>query len=223
MRYTGYMHEVQEKILELARDKDLSRIPLRRLAEMIGKPGMSPGVLQHHFAQLEKKKLLFIDRKTKAQRLGGVVDDVRFYTIPIVGAASCGPASTFADEAIEGYLTISKNSIPKIKGEMFAVRASGRSMNRATIPTPNGMVASLDDGDYAIIDTGYKDFVSNQGKYIVSIINGLANIKKLKRRDYDIALLSESTDQTSYPPIIVDESDDYLINGRVVALVKSDR
>ncbi len=214
------MHEVQEKILELARDSDLSRIPLRKLAEQIGRPDMSPGVLQHHFAQLEKKKLLFVDRKAKTQQLGGRVDDGRFYTIPIVGMASCGPANAFADEAVEGYLTISRNSIPAIKGVAFAVRASGRSMNKAAIPTPNGRTAPLDDGDYAVVDTNYNDLSSNQGKYVVSIINGLANIKKLAIRDYDIALLSESTDSASYPPIVVSEDDDYLINGRVIAVVK---
>ena len=48
----------------------------------------------------------------------------------------------------------------------------------------------------------------------------MANIKKLAIRDYDIALLSESTDSASYPPIVVSEDDDYLINGRVIAVVK---
>ena len=214
------MHEIQEKLLELARDNDLSRIPLRKIAEMIGKPDMSPGVLQHHFAQLQKKKLLFVDRKSKTQRLGERVEDDRFYTIPIVGMASCGPANTFADEAVEGYLTISKNSISAPKGDTFAVRASGHSMNRASIKAPNGGVSSLDDGDYAIVDMHYTDFSENTGKYVLSIINGMANIKKLTVRKHDIALLSESSDQDAYPPIIVDKNDDYLINGRVVAVVK---
>ena len=220
LSYTGHMHEIQEKLLELAQDSDLSRIPLRKIAELLNQPNMSPGVLQHHFAQLEKKKLLFIDRKAKTQQLGGRVEDSRFYTIPIVGMASCGPANTFADEATEGYLTVSKNSITTIKGKSFAVRTSGNSMNRAHLPAPNGSTASLEDGDYAIVDTAYTDLESNKGKYIVSIINGLANIKKLAVRSYDIALLSESTDPSAYPPIIVNENDDYLINGRVVAVVK---
>lgn len=214
------MHEIQEKLLTLAHDSDLSRISLRKIAELLDQPSMSPGVLQHHFAQLEKKKLLFVDRKAKTQQLGERAEDMRFYTIPIVGMASCGPANTFADEATEGYLTVSKNSIATIKGKSFAVRASGNSMNKANIPAPNGSTAPLEDGDYAIVDTEYTDLESNKGKYIVSIINGLANIKKLAVRNYDIALLSESTDPSAYPPIIVSENDDYLINGRVVAAVK---
>lgn len=214
------MHEIQERLVELARDYDLSRIPLRMVANMLGKDSMSPGVLQHHFAQLEKKGLLYIDRKAKTQRLGTQVDDDRFYKIPIIGAASCGPANSFGDESIEGYINISKNSVPRIKGDAFAVRATGGSMNRAEIPTPNGSVAPLEDGDYAIVDTGYTELDGNKGKYIVSIINGMANIKKLTMRQYDIALMSESTDQAAYPPIIIHEDDDYMINGRVVAVVK---
>jgi len=214
------MHEVQEQLLKLAASNDLSRIPLREIAAMIGSNSMSPGVLQHHFSQLEKKKLLFVDRKSKTQQLGGNVVDDRFYTIPIVGMASCGPANSFADELIEGYLNVSKKSIPPIHGQPFAVRASGNSMNNANIPTPNGSTAPLENGDYAIVDTEYIDVDRNLGKYVVSIINGMANIKKLLRRDYDYALVSESTDMPAYPPIIIHEDDNYLINGRVIAVVK---
>lgn len=214
------MHKIQEDLLKLAEARDLSRIPLREIAKLIEREGLSPGVLQHHFSQLEKKKLLFIDRKAKTQKLGSTIEDDRFYTIPILGMASCGPANSFADESVEGYLNVSKNSIVAIKGDPFAIRASGDSMNKAQIPTPSGQKAPLENGDYAIVDTGYQELSTNQGKYIVSVINGMANIKKLVSRAYDIALLSESTHQDAYPPIIVHENDDYLINGRVVAVVK---
>lgn len=197
----------------------MSRIPLRKIAELLGKPHISPGVLQHHFAQLEKKQLLFIDRRAKTQRIGASLTDDRLYAIPIVGMASCGPANQFADEAVEGYLHISKNSL-KHKGELFAVRASGNSMNDAKIVTPNGKKASLHDGDYAIVDTAYTSVDDNIGRYVVSIINGMANIKKLARRDYDFALISESANMEQYPPIVIHEDDDYLVNGRVVMVVK---
>lgn len=213
------MHDIQQQLLDLAESHDLSRIPLRKIAELLGKPGMSPGVLQHHFAQLEKKKLLFVDRKTKTQQLGANLTDDRLYTIPIVGMASCGPANQFADEAVEGYLHVSRSSI-RAKGGLFAVRASGDSMNNAGVTTPNGYPAPLEDGDYAIVDTGYATVDENLGKYIVSIINGMANIKKLVKRAYDYALVSESTEMSKYPPIIIHETDDYLINGRVIAVVK---
>lgn len=214
------MHEIQVQLLELAEHKDLSRIPLRKIATMLGSKSMSPGVLQHHFAQLEKKKLLFIDRKAKTQRLGASVDDDRFYAIPIVGSASCGPANDFADESIEGYLNVSKNSLTGIRGKLFAVRASGDSMNDARVLTPNGQRAPIDNGDYTIVDMAHTSVEDNLNKYVLSIINGMANIKKLAKRQFDLALLSESIDKDAYPPIIISPEDDYLINGRVVAVVK---
>ncbi len=214
------MHEIQVQLLELARSEDLSRIPLRKIAVMLNKKDMSPGVLQHHFAQLEKKKLLFIDRKVKTQQLGSDLTDKRFHRVPIVGAASCGPANSFADEAIEGYLNISKTSL-QAKGSLFAVRASGDSMNDSHVQTLNGrQTAPIEDGDYAIVDTSFVSVEDNLNKYVVSVINGLANIKKLAKRAYDYALLSESTDMSKYPPIIIHEDDDYLINGRVIAVIK---
>lgn len=213
------MNEIQEKLLKLAEKNDLSRIPLRTIAAMLDKPTMSPGVLQYHFAQLEKKKLLFVDRKSKTQQLGSDTSDDRFHIIPIVGMASCGPANQFADETVEGYLNMSKNSL-RAKGKLFAVRATGKSMDDANIPTPNGLTSSIEDGDYVIVDTYYDDVNENVGKYVVSIINGLANIKKLAKRTYDYALISESTNTSSYPPIIIHEDDNYLINGRIIAVVK---
>lgn len=61
---------VQDELLALSKKQDLSRIPLRKIAERIGRGGMSPGNLQHHFVQLEKRGLLFVDRKAKTQRHG---------------------------------------------------------------------------------------------------------------------------------------------------------
>ncbi len=214
------MNKTQEELLGLAKDNDLSRITLRRIAKMLGSESMSPGVLQYHFSQLERKGLLFVDRKSKKQRLGpDLRDDDRFCTIPIVGMASCGIANQFADEMVEGYLQISKTSI-KAKGALFAVRASGDSMNAARVATPNGELTSIDSGDYVIVDTSYQSVDENINKYVVSIINGLANIKKLAKRAYDFALISESTNMENYPPIIIHENDDYLINGRVITIVK---
>ncbi len=215
------MHETQEKLLELACHQDLSRIPLREIASLINNENVSPGVLQHHFRQLEKKGLLYIDRKAKTQRIGEDVNDIRFYSIPIVGAANCGPANTIAEESIEGYLKISKNSLRNTSNDLIAVRATGESMNNARAPVSGGGKSPIKSGDYVIVDRQKISLQDNLNKYVLSIIGGMANIKKLVKRQFDIALLSESTDQKAYPPIIIHESDDYLINGRVVQIVQA--
>lgn len=219
MCYNKAMHPTQDNLLKLAEKHDLSKIPLRKIAAMLGKSDMSPAVLQHHFLQLKKKGLLFVDRKARTQQLGSDQGDDRVHSIPIVGAASCGPANELADEQVEGYLTVSKRAIPT-KNTLFAVRASGDSMNNANVKMPNGTNAPINDGDYVVVDTSSTSVYDNLNSYVISIINGMANIKKLARRDHDLALISESISQSEYPPIVIHEDDDYLINGRVIAVIK---
>jgi SOS-response transcriptional repressor LexA len=104
---------------------------------------------------------------------------------------------------------------------LIAVRASGNSMNDAQVLTAGGRKAPINDGDYVIVDRQQLSLQDNINKYVLSIIGGMANIKKLVHREYDIALLSESTDQKAYPPIIIHEGDDYLVNGRVIQVVEA--
>lgn len=217
------MHEFQQRILDLAKNQDLSRISLREIAKLIGYESESPGVLQHHFKQLEKKGLLFIDRKNKIQVLGEEQQDNRFYRIPLIGTASCGDALEYAEECVEGYIKISKSSFDKKYNEksLISVRASGNSMNKAQVRTPKeGEFAPINDGDYVIVDISQKDPISSNGKYVLSVIGGMANIKKFAKRQYDIALLSESTDPSAYPPIYITPEDEYIINGRVIMVCK---
>lgn len=212
------MHRIQEALLGLAHKRDLSRITLRQIASAIGEPNASPGLLQYHFEKLEKKNLLFVDRKKQVQRLGSELADNQLISIPIVGSANCGPASIFAVESSHGYLRLSKRIIKKSDG-LIALIASGDSMNGATIKTPSlGVKAPINDGDLVVVDTLNK---SVEDGYVLSIIDGMANIKKLKKRSYDIALISESKNNYAYPPIIITPEDDYMINGRVVMVCQA--
>jgi len=89
-------------------------------------------------------------------------------------------------------------------------------MNKSQI---NGK--SIEDGDFVIIDSTQID--PNNNDYVVSIIDGMANIKKFRfdKENSRIALTSESTQD--YPPIFIHESDNYKINGKVVDVVKAIR
>jgi SOS-response transcriptional repressor LexA len=207
------MHRIQEALLELAHQQDLSKITLREIAVMIGEPKASPGLLQYHFEKLEKKNLLFVDRKKQTQRLGSELAEDQLVSIPIVGSANCGPASLFAIESSHGYLRLSKKIIKKAEG-LIALIANGDSMNDAHINTPtSGVKAPIHDGDLVVVDTNNR---SIEEGYVLSVIDGMANIKRLKKRSYDIALISESKDSYSHPPIIITPEDDYMINGRVI-------
>ena len=214
------MHHIPKKLLELAKTNNLAECTLRRTAELIGDPDMSPGQIQHHLFQLEKRNLLFINRKNKTQRLESPVEDDRFVLVPIVGSASCGPALNYAEEHYEGFLRISKQLLGKqttqLKNRYMAVKADGESMNNARIGKSKQPINS---GDFVLVDVTQK--CADDGDYVLSIIGGMANIKRLKKHEEYISLESESLTPERFPPIIVDRSENYMINGKVVAVYKN--
>ena len=214
------MHHIQKKLLELAKTNNLAECTLRRTAELIGDPDMSPGQIQHHLLQLEKRNLLFINRKNKTQRLESPVEDDRFVLVPIVGSASCGPALNYAEEYYEGFLRISKQLLGKqttqLKNRYMAVKADGESMNNARIGKSKQPINS---GDFVLVDVTQN--YAEDGDYVLSIIGGMANIKRLKKHEEYISLESESLTPERFPPIIVDRSENYMINGKVVAVYKN--
>lgn len=210
--YWHYMHVTQEKLLKLINEKNVGDLTLREIGKLIGED--LPQKIKHHLSQLERKGFILIDRKNKninrisnKAQVGNI-----FISIPIVGAANCGPATIYADQNIEGYLKISKRLVPT-KKSVFAIKAEGNSMNRANIDGKN-----IEPGDYVIVDS--ENSTPYDDDYIVSVIDGMANIKKYKtdRKNDRIALLSESTQE--YAPIFVHENDDFRINGKIVDVVK---
>lgn len=206
------MHAIQEKLLKLVDEKNIGDFTLRQIGELIGES--LPQKIKHHLSQLERKGFILIDKKNKKisrisnkAKAGGL-----FISVPIVGSANCGPAVIYADQNIEGYLKISKRLIPN-KKSIFAIKAEGNSMNKANINGKN-----IESGDYVIIDS--ENISPHDNDYIVSIIDGMANIKKyrLDRKNSRIALLSESTQE--YDPIFIHENDDFKISGKVVDVIK---
>ena len=144
--------------------------------------------------------------------LSGTLSGFEFISVPLVGSANCGPATLLAEENIEGYLTVKKALLPRASG-IFALRASGNSLNRAKIKGKN-----VENGDMVLIDS--EDRNIRDGDYVLSIIGGMANLKKYKfdRKNNQIMLLSESTE--TFKPIIIMPGDDFAINGKVVGVIK---
>lgn len=207
------MHPIQEKLLKVIDEKNISDLTLRQIGELIEEK--LPQKIKHHLSQLERKGFILIDRKNKnIRRISNKakVGDI-FISIPIIGTANCGPATIYADQNIEGYLKISKRLVSN-KKSVFALRAEGNSLNRASIDGKN-----VESGDFVIVDS--ENTSPHDGDYIVSVIDGMANIKKylLDKKNSRIALLSESTQE--YSPIFIHENDDFKINGKIVDVVKN--
>jgi len=143
------------------------------------------------------------------------IRDTNMVFVPILGMANCGQPLAIAQEFIEGFLEVSESLLNK-KEDLFCIRAIGDSMNNADI---NGN--SIEEGDYVIVDG--TNHTAHSGDYILSIINGMATIKLF---DYDkknkqIILISQST--TDYPPIYIHPKDftDYMVNGKIVQVIKN--
>ncbi len=144
--------------------------------------------------------------------LSGTFSGFEFISVPLVGSANCGPAELLAEENIEGYLTVKRTMLPRASG-IFALRASGHSLNRANIKGKN-----IEDGDIVLIDSEDRDI--KDGDYVLSIIGGAANLKKYQfdKKHQQINLLSESSQ--AFKPIIILPGDDFAINGKVVGVMK---
>jgi repressor LexA len=154
---------------------------------------------------------IYEDKEVKAPILASKGLD--FVQVPVLGSASAGPATQFAEENIDGYLKVSRRVLNKKDG-IFALRVEGDSMDKARIREK-----TLENGDFAIIDSTYR--TPKDGDYVLSIIDGCANLKKFQKnkKTGDIMLVSESTNM-KYKPIYLSSEDDFMVNGRVIAVIK---
>lgn len=138
---------------------------------------------------------------------------IESFSVPILGSANAGPATIFAETNISGYLRVSRNDLNRKDG-VFALRVEGDSMNKAKINGKN-----LLDGDFVLIDSEYKN--PKNGDYVLSVIDGCANLKKFERdiKTGAIRLLSESKNP-KHKPIHISSEDDFMVNGKIIAVVK---
>lgn len=204
------MHIIQEKLLKELNEKNLSGMTLREIGSLVGEK--SAQKIKHHLTQLFKKGFIAYNPVKREIKKTQKISKEGFVSLPIVGAANCGPATIFAEENITGYLKVSKKLVPR-GGKLFVLRAEGDSMNKANINGKN-----IENDDFVIVDAEQKS--PEPGQYIVSIIDEMANIKKFvpDPQNKRIVLKSESTNE--YLPIFIHEDDKYEISGRVVGIIK---
>ncbi|MBU4338862.1 hypothetical protein KKB43_02340 [Patescibacteria group bacterium] len=205
------MHYIQQKILGFADNLNLKRDGLRQIGRLVGE--FHPFKISYHLKKLEKNGFIKIDKKTGAIKRIKNEEPQKglFLAIPVLGSANCGEANIFAEENLEGYIKVSRNIIKTGDG-FLAIRASGNSMNKASV---NGQ--NIENGDYVIVDTKKQ---SDTGDYVLAIIDNCANIKKilLNSKNKIISLISESTE--NHPAIFIHENDKFLINGVVKYVIK---
>jgi SOS-response transcriptional repressor LexA len=201
------MHKIQQSILDLAKKQDLSKMTLRDIANYIPESKGLPQSIKHHLDQLVKKGFEIYKKTSNSN----------FLRIPIIGTADCGDASIFAEQNYQGFLTISKKLVnTKSFKDLFAIQAVGSSMNKASIGESK---KNIEDGDYVLVD---RSKVKPQtGDVVLAVVNGGATIKKFTddtKTNNQIILSPLSTH--SHSPIYIHEDDGFLVNGKVVEVVK---
>ena len=211
------MHYTQAKLLTLIRTHNLGKFSLRQIAKFIGADG-KPQTVKYHLRKLEEAGLIQLNLEK------GIIKPVQkgfasrvknlFFSVPIVGAANCGPATIFADERIEGYLKISAKLLPHRKESLFALIADGPSMNRAEI-RPG---VSIEDGDFVLVDSSQK--TPRNGDVVVAVIEDMATIKRYKEDKKNERVVLEASSTEKYLPIFVHQGDDFSISGKVVDVIK---
>ena len=176
--------------------------------------------VKHHRNMLIRKGLIpgpeRSRRATSQSKILGA--NSALINIPILGSVNAGVASLYAEGRIEDHLRVSSEKLPiKYKPTLYALRAIGDSMNKASIG-PDGL--NVEEGDYIVADG--ETYSPQSGDYVVSLVNGMANIKKLviDEKNQQILLVSES--RKNYPPIILGMGDqiDYLAQSQVLHVVK---
>ncbi|OGG43214.1 hypothetical protein A2841_03545 [Candidatus Kaiserbacteria bacterium RIFCSPHIGHO2_01_FULL_48_10] len=211
------MHDTQARLLTLAKVQDLGKVSLRQIAKFINAEG-KPQVVKYHLRELEKRGLIQLNFEKGVIKpvKKGLLDKTRslFCSLPIVGAANCGPATVFADERIEGYLKVSTKLLPHRKNTLYVLVAEGNSMNLAEVQ--KGI--TIEDGDFVVVDSSQRN--SKDGDIVVAVIDRMATIKRYRedKKNERIVLEAESTHK--YHPIFIHEGDDFAISGKVVDVIK---
>jgi SOS-response transcriptional repressor LexA len=216
------MNPLQKKILNLADSSDLGTRTYYGIAKELGVD--HPFKVKFALDQLEKRGLLVRNKRTgqltkvsSQDKFGGLI------SIPVYGDASCGPAVAYADNTVTDFLKVSQSYInAKNLNRILAVKAVGNSMNRANIQG-----SPINNGDYVLVEKSDGWPNVKTGDYVVSMIEGMANIKRYVRDDANrrILLLSESFEDA--PPILIAQEDleddlgHYEIIGKVVQVVPS--
>ncbi len=206
------MHQVQQKLLDIARLENIESMRRVDLVEMVNCE--YPSQITHHLNQLVKRGDLV---RKDGRLVPALRTNAGLLLIPVMGEADCGEATKYADGRIVDNLAVSPSVLKaNLSERLYALVARGDSMNRAEVEGK-----TIENGDYIVIEKR-DDYVPKDGDIVVSIIAGLANVKRLRRDNarQRILLLSESHRQGDYAPIVISNRDDFAVEGRVVDVIK---
>lgn len=219
------MHPIQEKLLRLSKIRDLSKLSYREIGRQLADSDnpsdrVHPTNVKYHLEQLIADGKIDASQRPVVRTAASATADSsspELVKVPIVGSANCGPATIFADEKIEGYLQVSPSLLrTKNYNDLFALRASGESMNQAHV-----MGKAIDDGDFVIVDSS--KITPRDGERVVVVRDDVANIKQIFFDHEEQVIILRSESSKDFSPIFVSPDDNWdgLISGTVIQVIKS--
>lgn len=211
------MHIKQKQLLALIdNDPHIGSYSLRTIADKIGVPDR-PQIVKYHLTQLEKAGLIQMNLPAgilKRVQKGFVRSTVNtVYSLPVVGAANCGPATIFAEQNVQQYLKVSSSMLPFSKKELYALIADGDSMNKVEISGKK-----IESGDFVLVDSSYTNYKDKD--IVVAVIDGMATIKRYREDKVHKRIVLEADSTEKYLPIFIHEGDDFQLSGKVVGIIK---
>lgn len=126
---------------------------------------------------------------------------IQFVQVPVVASVGCDDLSVFAEEQADEFLQVESSLIKN--SNMIAVRAVGNSMNDS----------GIESGDYILIE---KNAEIKSGDKVVAIIDGMATLKRLEKKEKFAILWPESKDE-KYKPIVIDQN--FRLAGKVISVI----
>lgn len=210
------MHPTQQKILNLASSIKVNKNNPRIISRLI--EIQNPQNIVHHIKRLENKGFISIDKNGViiVERQDESMGE-KLFQLPVYGSASCGPATMFAEENLQSYLAVPSGKIGRLnKAGLFVVIAEGDSLNNAK----DIKGGTIETGDYVVIDGNNKS--PKNGQYVLSIIDGMANLKRFYKDDENKQIRLESESNMATKPIYIQQDlfEDYMINGVILGVIK---
>jgi len=216
----NFLTKKEELVLKSIKDffaKNDKMPTVREILEKVNKKGLnikSLGSIFIYLRSLEEKG--FIKRNSEDRGIKFCDQSEKsFFSVPILGTANAGSPTFFAQQNVEGYLKISKKLITRrITESIFAIEVSGTSMNMAEIRGKK-----IENGDFVLVDADNNDYKS--GDKVLATIDGLVTIKTYIPIDQGTIGLFPQSNDTVHKPIYLTPYDNFVINGKVIDVLKT--
>lgn len=126
----------------------------------------------------------------------------KIFELPVVGRVAAG-MPILALENIEGNVIIDPSMAKNHEG-CFALKVKGDSM----------INAGIYEGDLLVV---YPQKYAFNGEIVVALLGDEATVKRFEKKGEQVFLVPENN---NYPPIIVDNREDFSIIGKVVGVLR---